>query len=92
MIGDIASGDIFVSKEEQKQALLAKLPTILCVEMEGAAVAQVCYEHQIPFTVIRTVSDAADHKSIIDFDSFVTNIVGVYSAQIIKNLFDIYAA
>jgi adenosylhomocysteine nucleosidase len=89
--GDIASGDIFVCKDELKRALLAKIPSVLCVEMEGAAVAQVCYEHNVPFTVIRTISDAADNKSAVDFDGFAKNVLSVYSAQIVKNLFDIYA-
>ncbi|MDR0645584.1 MAG: 5'-methylthioadenosine/adenosylhomocysteine nucleosidase [Elusimicrobiota bacterium] len=89
-IGDIASGDIFVCKDEQKRALSSKLPSVLCVEMEGASVAQVCYEHNMPFTVIRVISDSADNKSIIDFDGFAKNILNIYSANIIKNLFDIY--
>jgi adenosylhomocysteine nucleosidase len=90
-IGDIASGDIFVCKDEQKRALTYKLPSVLCVEMEGACVAQVCYEHNMPFTVIRVISDAADNKSIIDFDIFAKNILNIYSANIVKNLFYIYA-
>jgi adenosylhomocysteine nucleosidase len=51
-IGDIASGDQFFSDEKRKKQLLENLPTVLCVEMEGAAVAQVCYENEIPFTIL----------------------------------------
>ena len=86
-IGDIASGDQFFSDVKRKQQLLQDLPGILCVEMEGAAVAQVCYENQIPFTIIRTISDAADEKSHIDFAAFISKIAGNYSVGLIKNIF-----
>ena len=86
-IGDIASGDQFISDEKRKKQLLENLPTILCVEMEGAAVAQVCYENEIPFTIIRTISDAANEQSHIDFAAFISKIAGKYSAAIIRNIF-----
>jgi len=86
-IGDIASGDQFFSNNRQKQQLLQQLPSVLCVEMEGAAVAQVCYENQIPFTIIRTISDAANEVSHIDFPAFVSEIAGRYSAAVISNIY-----
>ena len=85
--GDIASGDQFFSDETKKQQLLENLPGTLCVEMEGAAVAQVCYENEIPFTVVRTISDAAGEGSHIDFAAFIKKIAGRYSAGVIKNIF-----
>lgn len=85
--GDIASGDQFFSSPGQKQALHNELPSILCVEMEGAAVAQVCYEHQIPFTIIRTISDIADDNAHIDFPSFIQSVCSRYSVGIIRNIF-----
>lgn len=86
-IGDIASGDQFFSNHLQKDKLQSLLPTILCVEMEGAAVAQVCYEYDIPFSIIRTISDAADDQSHIDFPSFIKKISSKYSTEIIKNIY-----
>jgi len=86
--GDIASGDQFFSSQSQKEALHGELPSILCVEMEGAAVAQVCYEHQIPFTIIRTVSDIADDNAHVDFPSFIKSVASIYSAEIIRNIFN----
>jgi len=86
-IGDIASGDQFFSGQFQKHALNFQLPTILCVEMEGAAVAQVCYEYEVPFSIIRTISDTADDQSHIDFPSFIKKISGKYSSEIIKNIY-----
>lgn len=86
-IGDIASGDQFFAAETQKAALLKNLPGILCVEMEGAAVAQVCYENGIPFTIARTISDTADDCSPVDFPSFINTIAGKYSRAFILNVF-----
>lgn len=85
--GDMASGDQFFSSHRQKTSLQAQLPTVLCVEMEGAAVAQVCYEYDIPFTIIRTISDTADEQSSIDFPAFISKISSKYSAEIIKNIY-----
>ena len=87
-IGDIASGDQFFSTSEQKQNLNSQLPNILCVEMEGAAVAQVCYEYEIPFSIIRTISDVADETAHIDFPSFIKKISSKYSAEILKNIYN----
>jgi adenosylhomocysteine nucleosidase len=87
LIGDIASGDQFFSNNEQKHLLNQQLPDVLCVEMEGAAVAQVCYEFDIPFIIIRTISDAADDKSHIDFPSFIKKVSSKYSTEIIKNIY-----
>jgi adenosylhomocysteine nucleosidase len=87
-IGDIASGDKFFSSHEDKLTLLAQLPSTLCVEMEGAAVAQVCYEYKIPFTVFRTISDVADESAPVDFPSFIRNISSRYSVEIIRLYFN----
>lgn len=87
-IGDIASGDIFFSSNVQKDSLSSRLPSVLCVEMEGASVAQVCFEYQVPFVVIRTISDAADDTSHIDFPLFLEEVSSKYSTQIIKNILE----
>ncbi|MDR1169988.1 MAG: 5'-methylthioadenosine/adenosylhomocysteine nucleosidase [Prevotellaceae bacterium] len=84
--GDIASGDQFFASSKAKEELLQKLPGVLCVEMEGAAVAQVCYEYGISFTVLRTVSDTADEQSHIDFPAFIEKISNKYSIEIVKNI------
>lgn len=87
VVGDIASGDRFFSTTADKQNLLNKLPTIQCVEMEGAAVAQVCFEHDTPLTVIRIISDTADEKSPTDFMHFIETVASTFSAKIIEALF-----
>lgn len=85
-VGLIGSGDLFFSTNSQKEKLQQNLPEMLCVEMEGAAVAQVCYEFDIPFIIIRTISDDADDHSTVDFNSFIQKISNVYSIEIIKNI------
>jgi adenosylhomocysteine nucleosidase len=87
LIGDVASGDQFFSSLEQKNQLSSLLPTILCVEMEGAAVAQVCFEYGIPFCIIRTISDTADHDAHLDFPKFLKEVSGKFSTEIIREYF-----
>jgi adenosylhomocysteine nucleosidase len=84
-VGDIASGDQFISSSKQSQAILIGLPSVICVEMEGAAVAQVCYEYKVPFSIIRTISDNANHNAHIDFPKFAREIASIYAFGILKN-------
>ena len=86
-IEDIASGDQFISNKQQIQNIKNNLPNVVCVEMEGAAVAQVCYEYQIPFSIIRTISDKANDNSHIDFTNFAKQIASNYALGILKNYF-----
>lgn len=87
VLGDIASGDVFVSEQAHKHSIHYSLPTVQCVEMEGAAVAQVCYEFGIPCTVIRTISDAANESSEVDFPRFIETIASNYSEGIVLEWF-----
>ena len=57
--GIIASGDIFCTEEKMSKKIHDKF-NALCVEMEGASIAQVCYLSHIPFLVIRSISDSPD--------------------------------
>ena len=84
--GDIASGDQFINSNEKRQEILNLLPEVLCVEMEGAAVAQVCLEFGIPFTVIRTISDTADHNARVDFGKFIVEVANAYSRAIVSEI------
>lgn len=86
-MGDIASGDKFFNTASHKTELMQYLPDVLCVEMEGAAVAQVCYEYGLPFSIVRIISDVADNNAHIDFPSFVSNVASQYSVAIIKEIF-----
>ena len=84
--GDIASGDQFINSNEKRQEILSLLPDVQCVEMEGAAVAQVCLEFGVPFTVIRTISDTADHNARVDFGKFIVEVANAYSRSIVSEL------
>jgi len=86
--GDIASGDRFFADRADLADLLPRLPTIAAVDMESAAVAQVCHEYSVPFTVVRTISDAADESAACDFPRFLTQVASAYSHGILKRLFD----
>jgi adenosylhomocysteine nucleosidase len=85
--GLIVSGDKFFSCQEDLQQLKIGLPETLCVEMEGAAVAQVCHEYGIPYTIIRTISDGGKENSAEQFQRFVNSIASRYSLGILEELF-----
>ncbi len=84
--GLIASGDQFISSPTKLAELRNELPGLKCVEMEGAAVAQVCYEHNIPFVVIRALSDNANESAAIDFPAFLEHIAQHYSYGIVTRM------
>jgi adenosylhomocysteine nucleosidase len=83
--GVVASGDKFFARHDEVQELRGRLPEVACVEMEGAAVAQVCAEYSVPFGVVRTISDAADENSQHDFPRFARQIARHYSAGILQH-------
>jgi adenosylhomocysteine nucleosidase len=85
MEGAIASGDKFFNSRESCENLRNCLPDAICVEMEGAAVAQVCYEYNLPFVVIRTISDSGDEQSHVDFVKFIDLVASNYSFGILQN-------
>ena len=71
IVGTIASGDIFISDEKMGEKINKKF-NALCVEMEGASVAQVCYLCKVPFLVIRAISDSPyEEDNHITFDDFL---------------------
>ena len=82
--GLIASGDQFVSSRIQIESLNSSHPGLLAVEMEGAAVAQVCFELGIPFAVMRTISDNANEGAAIDFMRFVKSVAARYAFHIVR--------
>jgi len=67
--GRVASGDVFVADPARVAALRAGFGAS-CAEMEGAAVAQVCARWGLPWVVVRSVSDTADHDAEVDFRAF----------------------
>lgn len=84
--GKVASGDQFIVDSEQGEELLQAIPGLLAVEMEGGAVAQVCHEWSIPFAVIRSISDNADHRSPVSFNDFLSSMAAPLSAGVVLEM------
>ena len=82
--GLVVSGDRFVATRAESDALRSALPDALAVEMEGAAVAQVCHDFGRPFGVVRTISDRADDAAHVDFQRFVRDVAAPYSRDIVR--------
>lgn len=82
--GLVISGDRFVSTAAESAALHAELPEALAVEMEGAAVAQVCFDAGVPFAVLRVISDRADDQAHVDFTAFIRQVASRYSEAIVE--------
>ncbi|WP_036171424.1 5'-methylthioadenosine/adenosylhomocysteine nucleosidase [Massilia sp. 9096] len=82
--GLIGSGDQFVNEREHVQSLSKALPGLLAVEMEGAAVAQVCFELGVPYGVLRTISDNANENAATDFMRFVKSVAARYAFCIVR--------
>ena len=88
--GLIASGDRFVSgaheSSQLRHALLAAGHEVLAVEMEGAAVAQVCHDYNVPFAAVRTISDRGDDTAHVDFPNFIDQVASKYARVIVEKL------
>ena len=82
--GEIATGDRFIHCPVDGAALRAAVPEALAVDMESAAVAQVCHDYGVPFAAVRTISDRADSQAPIDFPRFLQQVARHYSARIVR--------
>ena len=85
--GLIVSGDRFINSADQISALLTDWPDAMAVEMEGAAVAQVCFEHSIPCAVVRTISDRGDEQAHADFSVFLNTVAAPRASALFSALF-----
>lgn len=70
-VGLICSGDAFMNDPVRVENVRKHFPTMKAVEMEAAAVGQVCYQFGTPFVVIRALSDIAGKESNITYDEFL---------------------
>lgn len=82
--GRIVSGDQFVSSREMKERIKEQFNG-LCTEMEGAAIAQAAYLNQIPFVIIRAISDKADDSATVDYPAFERQAIA-HSVALVENL------
>lgn len=83
-VGRIASGDQFVAGKEQKKQIIADTDA-LCTEMEGAAIAHAAWRNEVPFVVIRAISDKADDSAEMDYPTFEA-IAAKRCAAVTQNL------
>lgn len=80
--GLIATGDSFMNQAEKVEATRQNFPDIKAVEMEAAAIAQTCHRFEVPFIVIRALSDIAGKESNISFKEFL-DTAATHSAQMV---------
>jgi adenosylhomocysteine nucleosidase len=69
--GLIASGDSFMNDPERVELIRSKMPDLYAAEMEAAAIAQVAHQFEVPFVIIRSLSDIAGKDSNVSFDQFL---------------------
>ena len=68
-VGRTASGDQFIAKAQDRKHI-SELTGALCCEMEGGAIAQICCQNEVPFVIIRAISDKADGSAEMDYTEF----------------------
>ncbi len=84
IIGTIATADIFCSDPEDAKKAREEFEAD-CVEMEGAAVAQVCYLDKVPFLVIRGISDTPDGENEMEYYTYC-HIAAKRAADLLQDL------
>lgn len=85
--GLIATGDIFMHDPVKVEQVRSHFPQMKACEMEAAAVAQVCHQFDVPFVVIRALSDIAGKESSISFDEFLP-VAAKHSTQVILHVIE----
>ena len=86
LVGTVSSGDIFVTEESMAKKINTKFGAV-CVEMEGAAIVQVCYLCKVPFIVIRSISDSIyEENNKMAYDDFLELSSNMVSDFVIKLL------
>lgn len=84
-VGVIASGDIFCTETWMSEKINKKF-NALCVEMEGASIAQVCYLSHVPFLVIRSISDVPNNDNVVTYEEFLSSSCKVVASAMSKIL------
>ena len=84
--GRILTGDQFISSKEKKEWLFETFGGV-CTEMEGAAIAQAAYLNQVPFLIVRAISDKADDSAQMDYEEF-ERLAIVHSVNLTRTLIE----
>ncbi len=82
--GRVVSGDQFISDKNKKEQILKNFDGF-CTEMEGAAIAQAAYLNNIPFLIIRAISDKADDSATVDYPTFEAKAIE-HSVRLVKDM------
>ena len=85
--GRVASGDQFIASKEVKEKIVENFQP-LCVEMEGAAIAQAAYLNKVSYVIIRAISDKADNSATMDYPTFERQAIA-RSVGLVKELMTI---
>ncbi|ANU19238.1 5'-methylthioadenosine/S-adenosylhomocysteine nucleosidase [Planococcus plakortidis] len=86
-VGLIATGDSFMSDPARVALVKRQFPEIKAAEMEAAAVAQVCFQYDTAFVVIRALSDIAGKESSVSFDEFLP-VAAKHSTEIVLRVIE----
>lgn len=86
MVGLVCTGDSFMCDPVRIEKTRSEFPSMLAVEMEGAAIAQACHQLNTPFAVIRSLSDIAGKESPESFESYLVKASENSSAMVIELL------
>ncbi|MFC2948431.1 5'-methylthioadenosine/S-adenosylhomocysteine nucleosidase [Virgibacillus sediminis] len=87
--GIIATGDTFMEDPSKVEEVNKKFPAMLAMEMEAAAIAQVCSQYEVPFVIIRALSDIAGKESSVSFDAFLEKAADNAAGLIMEMVQDI---
>ncbi|MDH9161745.1 MULTISPECIES: 5'-methylthioadenosine/S-adenosylhomocysteine nucleosidase [Staphylococcus] len=83
--GLIVSGDSFIGTSEQRLQIKTNFPQAMAAEMEATAIAQTCYQFNLPFIITRAISDLADGDAGITFEAFLEK-AAISSSKIVESL------
>ena len=85
--GLICSGDSFINSEDKIAQIKADFPNVTGVEMEATAIAQVCYAFNVPFVVVRAISDGGDGEASMSFEEFLP-LAAKQSSSLVLGMID----
>ncbi len=85
-VGVIATGDQFIQDIDNQKTLYTNKVETLAVEMEGAAVAQVCSEYQLPYILVRIISDKANDSAHVSLQEFSVKAASHYASGIVQEI------
>lgn len=83
--GAIGTGDSFINRPDQLALIKKNTPDAVAIEMEAAAVAQVCHIYKKPFVILRALSDIAGKESHLTFPEFLA-VAAKESSEMVRNL------